>query len=556
MAPANSGRKVPHKSEITISDLPEAERSKVSRLVERLVTLGTEHQDAVDKLSGLEAQSKTDEEAHTAQLDDLRFGNATDVQRLNDVVAAVEGQRTSAFEMLTQYQTRLEEMAQVLRNKEEDEISGERKQALFANLSQLENVVESQKRSIESFERERQSTEQAHETALKMAADNLNLQERETKKKTELVGRADKRCAAIEMACSRLTKQITEMTRRDSVKQAEIDALKMLLAERAAPAAAPVAAPVAAAAPAPAETPSDSAKPKQSKSARQHQHSPPHFPGPVLKPAPFAVSSPKRKLESAISQSRGEAEEDGFDNQAAVAEVAEVKAAAARPMTAPSKRKGPFRTCTHSASASVLLAQSPARSTGGTSVETAASSASSRSRVRVDGSSDGDGDGSVVRRRQRPVVVMARHSMVNLNRPVDSSPPDNQRRTRTSTSSASARTAPASAPMSSTSSVLRPTTASRLQQAQAKGERSRTGASDDDGVSMGSNRSRSWGSKAKGRSSSSRDGGFTDRSYTVASTSVKAEQQPSKTRQGLDVTLGEKRQYDPALLDLLSAMDI
>jgi len=209
---------------LTIADLPEVERAKVSRLVERLVTLGKEHEETVGKLAALQASSKKDSI-------DAQGRNEADVERLTAVITAIEAQRTSAFKMLMQYQLRIEQLTVLMKQMDEDSISGDRKVAFLANMRQLENIVENQKTMIIGFQRERTNTENSHKQELVLAHESIKRSEAEARKQMDMMLRAERRTSAIEMACSRLTKQITEMTRRDSFKQAEIDALKRLLTE-------------------------------------------------------------------------------------------------------------------------------------------------------------------------------------------------------------------------------------------------------------------------------------------------------------------------------------
>lgn len=223
----------PPPAPLTIADLPDAERAKVSRLVERLVTLGKEHQETVDKLASLQVKSEKDSA-------DAQGRNEADVERLTAVITAIEAQRASAFKMLMQYQLRLEQLAGLMKKMEADSISGDRKVAFVANMKQLENIVENQKTMIISFQKERTNTANSHQQELELANEKIKRSEKEVRKQMDMMLRAERRTSAIEMACSRLTKQITEMTRRDSSKQAEIDALKRLLAERPKDSPAPV----------------------------------------------------------------------------------------------------------------------------------------------------------------------------------------------------------------------------------------------------------------------------------------------------------------------------
>ena len=74
--------------------------SKVSRLVEKLVSLGTEHAAAIDKLALVEKAHAEETQAVEKRFGQETASNAADIQRLNEVVTALEQQRSSAFELL------------------------------------------------------------------------------------------------------------------------------------------------------------------------------------------------------------------------------------------------------------------------------------------------------------------------------------------------------------------------------------------------------------------------------------------------------------------------
>jgi hypothetical protein len=224
-----SSKRSASKKELTIADLPEGERNKVSRLVERLVTLGTEHQETVDKYSALEAKSIEDAAYSQQEITILKESHSADISRLNEVLTTLEEQRSDAFHMLSQYQEKMEQMAIVVRKKEADEISGERRIALFANIANLEKIVENQKIMINNFNNEREANEKSNQRNIDILNNNKKNLLLDNNKLKDTIIKNEKRSNAIEMACSRLTKQITEMTRRDNFKSSEISALKSLL---------------------------------------------------------------------------------------------------------------------------------------------------------------------------------------------------------------------------------------------------------------------------------------------------------------------------------------
>jgi hypothetical protein len=532
-------------SNLTIADLPEVERDKVSRLVERLVTLGTEHQDTVDKLAALEAKCIDDAESAQKAIDDVRFSSAKDVQRLNDVVSALEDQRSSAFNMLGKYQIRLEQMAELVRKKEADEISGERRIALFANLAQLEAVVENQKSMIDSFQNDRENLEKTHQEALYLASQALSRQENETKKKSELILKSDKRCSAIEMACSRLTKQITEMTRRDTVKQAEIDALKRLLTERVVPLPpAPVVTshtstectqllsgpqihttvdtrPISESKSSenimpptlPADSIAKNTRNTTSLSVHQKQTTPPHSPAPHSNKRAI-TSSPKRKLALALVESREET------NGQLVSE-------------------------------SVLNAVSPARS--------AVSNSSTKA-------SEGSG-GKNRRRHYQPVVVqhnLSRTTSAPTRPPASSNNKALNASLLKSTMSSRASQAISHTPLGN--DIYSTTTSNTGNNVRRRSNGNNITSVGSDVESIGSGRKVRRATKSKNISQATIKSTNTRERTTHSSTVTAAAhtagtyartygQKPLQSRPNLEVMLGENKQYDPILLDLLSSIE-
>lgn len=222
---AGHGHKTAHTA--TVKDLCEEDRHKYDTALEKVLKLEEEKADLNEQ-----CDAKDNEIIHYQQrFEEEISSNQVNVKRLTDIISALEGQRTEAFELLQTYQKRIEQLSEVIRKYEKDEMGGERKKVMIANIASLEDLVANQKETIESLTEDRSSLVDAHKDELGVLQHLCDQKMKDVESKREGLEKAEKRCAAVEMACARLTKQITEMHRKDGVKTAEIEALKKLLHE-------------------------------------------------------------------------------------------------------------------------------------------------------------------------------------------------------------------------------------------------------------------------------------------------------------------------------------
>jgi len=217
---------------LSLKDLPESEQKKVSDLIDKVASLELDLQESNDRIVAADLKYAEDAKNASIRLDETEKMNNANVQRLTEVISALENQRVNAFELLQNYQKRIEQMAITLRKYERDEIGGEKKKALLTRVKTYEDLVESQKLSVQMLEKEKTSILETHQSEMMIIQKIGEEKDADIENKRNLLDNAQKRCTAIETACARLTKQITEMHRKDSVKTAEIEALKKLLADK------------------------------------------------------------------------------------------------------------------------------------------------------------------------------------------------------------------------------------------------------------------------------------------------------------------------------------
>ena len=212
----------------TVKDLHDEERKKYDDAIQSALRLEEEKQDLNEQ-----CDAKDEQITHfQRQFEEEMEKGSANAARLTEIITALEDQRVEAFELLQVYQQRIEQLSETIRKYEKDEMGGERKKTMLASIASLEELVASQKGTIQSQDSDRASLLESHKGELGVLQNLVDERNKEVEEKRAALDRSEKRCAAVEMACARLTKQITDMHRRDGVKSAEIDALKKLLTDR------------------------------------------------------------------------------------------------------------------------------------------------------------------------------------------------------------------------------------------------------------------------------------------------------------------------------------
>jgi hypothetical protein len=96
------------REDMTISDLPDSEREKVSRLVEKLVSLGREHEELVADLAYERSRHSNEMEMSTQLLQQCHLQYALEKEQLEEKITELHGKQRSGLRLLQLYQVSLE----------------------------------------------------------------------------------------------------------------------------------------------------------------------------------------------------------------------------------------------------------------------------------------------------------------------------------------------------------------------------------------------------------------------------------------------------------------
>jgi hypothetical protein len=163
---------------LTIGNLPEEEKAKITRLVDRLVELGKQLEEAQASLHIERAKHLTEMETSISQI------NATNEElaklRLSSIEQRekYEAKEKLSLSYLKLYQSKVEELAAAATNAEKSSaatISAATSDVVSKlvrqqkDISQLETLCQSQRVTLETYELTRSRTQQAHDVAMAAA---------------------------------------------------------------------------------------------------------------------------------------------------------------------------------------------------------------------------------------------------------------------------------------------------------------------------------------------------------------------------------------------------
>ena len=141
-----------------IADLHEEERKKYDDAIQSVLRLEEEKADLNEQCDAKDEQITHFQHQYEEELE-KSSANAT---RLTEIITALEDQRVEAFELLQVYQQRIEQLSETIRKYEKDEMGGERKKTMLASIASLEELVESQKSTIQSQSSDRAALVESH----------------------------------------------------------------------------------------------------------------------------------------------------------------------------------------------------------------------------------------------------------------------------------------------------------------------------------------------------------------------------------------------------------
>lgn len=213
-------------SALTIADLPLAEKARITGLVDRLMSLGREHEETMSHLSNERARHATEIDAANRRIEEELGIVDSKLLQQSETIQQLQEQRASAFAMLRQYQARLEKYADDLQLKDKAEVEQSLKlKMLEDNISQLEKVIENQRMSIDGIESANLSAKKAFKETLEIAEDRCRRASEEITVLSEDAKKSERRCHGLETAVSGFTKQISSMKKAAAAKDEQISEL-------------------------------------------------------------------------------------------------------------------------------------------------------------------------------------------------------------------------------------------------------------------------------------------------------------------------------------------
>jgi len=225
---------------LTLQDLGEEEKAKVQRLVEKLVGLSREHEEVVSALSTERARHAEEIDTANRRLDDELYAHESKLREQSASMVSLQEQRSEALRLLRVYQARIEQMHQALMEQQDKQLhvskelearkdTCSRVPLLEASVVQLEQLVDSQKKSIESLESTGKNSSESHKAQLLLLEKRYQEALEQVANQKEMASKANTRCLGLETACSGLTKQITLLNKGSKEKDEQICELQAAL---------------------------------------------------------------------------------------------------------------------------------------------------------------------------------------------------------------------------------------------------------------------------------------------------------------------------------------
>ena len=215
---------------LTIADLPEAEKARITHLVDRLMTLGREHEETMSSLSHERARHAAEIDAANRRIEE-ELGVADEkVLQQSETIIQLQEQRAAAFSLLKKYQARLEsyEADTRLRSRSAEEAAQKAAQ-LAAQVDKLETLVQKQRSSIDEMEAASTTTKKTFQDTLDLAEDRYRRATEEAELLKEKVSSLQRRGQGLESAIAGLTKQIATLNKAGINKDEALAEMKRSL---------------------------------------------------------------------------------------------------------------------------------------------------------------------------------------------------------------------------------------------------------------------------------------------------------------------------------------
>jgi len=212
---------------LTIADLPEQEKSRITHLVDKLISLGREHEETMSCLSNERARHASEIDAANRRIENELGVVDSKLMQQSETIQQLQEQRAAAFSLLKQYQARLEgyEAASRVQSKA-DEGSVQRESELVGQVGRLEHVIEKQRASIDDMEVASASAKKAFQETLDLAEERNRRSTEELASLKEQSKRGERRAHGLEQAVTGLTKQIASLNKTCASKDLTIADLR------------------------------------------------------------------------------------------------------------------------------------------------------------------------------------------------------------------------------------------------------------------------------------------------------------------------------------------
>jgi len=215
---------------LTISDLPETEKTRITHLVDRLMTLGREHEEVMSSLSNERARHAVEIDAANRRIEEELGAVDLRLIQQSETIQHLREQRAAAFSMLQKYQDRLEIYEASIRTKQKsEEEAAQRTVRLLSQVESLEKVIEKQRSSIIDMETANYSTKKSFQETIDMADQRNRRLVEETELLKEQVNKNERRAQGLESAITGLTKQIANLNKTGTLKDDTIADLNRAL---------------------------------------------------------------------------------------------------------------------------------------------------------------------------------------------------------------------------------------------------------------------------------------------------------------------------------------
>lgn len=206
----------------TLADLPDEEKEKVSRLVERLVSLGLERDEIQTRL-------QEERELHEQQIEKARSlhddisSRDEQLSHQAEALAVLQTQRNMAMGLLRLYQMRLKKVADTLPARDAmEEQQQARARLLEETVCKLEDEIASQKSTASDLNTlwARERSEKA--SAIAQLETRVKQLEGELGSALACCTDFEDKCKRLEEACAALTKQITSLHKAAAARHTEL----------------------------------------------------------------------------------------------------------------------------------------------------------------------------------------------------------------------------------------------------------------------------------------------------------------------------------------------